>query len=91
MRELTRQMRSGACGSPEVEALMLALVKQLETVRGKRKYGYLLRQVKATVDENRKSDGETAGGRQVLSGVVGIAMPDRGLLLGAAKRAATAL
>jgi len=51
MRELTRKMRSGVCDSPEVETLMLTLVKQLETVKGKRKYGYLPKQVKATVDE----------------------------------------
>ncbi len=51
MRELTRQMRIGVCDSPEVETLMLTLVKQLETVKGKRKYGYLPKKVKATVDE----------------------------------------
>ncbi len=51
MRELTRQMRSGVCDSPEVESLMVTLVTQLETVQGKKKYGYLPKRVKATVDE----------------------------------------
>ena len=51
MREMTRQMKEGVCGSPEVETLMLTLVTQLETVQGKKKYGYLPKKVKATVDE----------------------------------------
>ncbi len=51
MRELTRQMRSGVCSNPEIETLMVTLVTQLETVQGKKKYGYLPKQVKATVDE----------------------------------------
>lgn len=51
MRELTRQMRSGVCDSPEIEILMVTLVTQLETVQGQKKYGYLPKQVKATVDE----------------------------------------
>lgn len=51
MRELTWKMRSGVCDSPEVETLMLTLVKQLKTVKVKCKYGYLPKQVKATVDE----------------------------------------
>ncbi len=51
MRELTRQMRSGICSNPEIETLMVTLVTQLETVQGKKKYGYLPKRVKATVDE----------------------------------------
>ncbi|MDE6590925.1 MAG: relaxase MobL, partial [Oscillospiraceae bacterium] len=51
MRELIRQMREEVCDSPEVESLMMTLVSQLETVQGKKKYGYLPKQVKATVDE----------------------------------------
>ena len=41
MKELTRQMREGICDSPEIEPLMQTLVMQLNTVTGKKKYGYL--------------------------------------------------
>ncbi len=51
MRELTRQMRSGVCNSPKIETLMISLSTQLETVKGKKKYGYLPKNVKATVNE----------------------------------------
>jgi len=51
MRELTRQMRSDVCDSPEVETLMMTLSSQLETAKGKKKYGYLPKAVKKTVDE----------------------------------------
>ncbi len=51
MRELTEQMQSGICDSPEIETLLLELSAQLETVKGKKKYGYLPKRVKATVDE----------------------------------------
>ena len=37
--------------SPEVESLVMTLVTQLESVTGKKKYGYLPKAVKKTVDE----------------------------------------
>ena len=43
-------MRSEFCDSPVLEAKMLELVKSLETVRGKKAYGYLKKSVKAQVD-----------------------------------------
>lgn len=39
--ELTKRMRSEFCDSPVLEAKMLELVKSLETVKGKKVYGYL--------------------------------------------------
>jgi len=51
MRELAQQMRSGICNSPKIETLMISLSTQLETVKGKKKYGYLPKKVKATVNE----------------------------------------
>lgn len=51
MRELSRQMQAGTCDSPEIERLMLKLSAELETVRGKKQYGYLPKKVKATVNE----------------------------------------
>ena len=36
---------------PKVESLMMTLAAQLETVKGKKKYGYLPKAVKKTVDE----------------------------------------
>jgi len=51
MRELTLQMRSGVCDSPEAETLMMTLASQMETVQGKKKYSYLPKKVKTTVDE----------------------------------------
>ncbi len=49
MRELTRQMREGVCNAPEMEPLIQTLAVQLETVKGKKKYGYLPKEVKETV------------------------------------------
>ncbi len=51
MQELTGQMQSGICDSPEIETLLLDLSAQMETVKGKKKYGCLPKRVKATVDE----------------------------------------
>ena len=51
MKELTRQMRENVCDSPEMEPLIQTLVMQLETVTGKKKYGYLPKKVKETVDK----------------------------------------
>ena len=49
MRELTRQMKAGVCNAPAIEPLMQTLVIQLETTKGKKKYGYLPPKVKETV------------------------------------------
>ena len=51
MRELTRQMQNSICDLPDVERLMQELAAQLETVKGKKSYGYLLKSIKKTVDE----------------------------------------
>ena len=44
-------MRQAIGNHPEVESLMMALASQLETVRGKKKYSYLPKDIKSTVDE----------------------------------------
>lgn len=49
--ELTRQMKVGICDHPEVENLMAELAVKLETVSGKKAYGYLPKPVKEIVDE----------------------------------------
>lgn len=51
MRELVQQMRNRICNHPEAERLMQELALQLETVKGKRSYGYLPKKQKALVDE----------------------------------------
>ena len=51
MGELTRQMREGICDSPVLEQQMVELTEQLETVGGKKKYGYLPKRVKETVNK----------------------------------------
>ena len=51
MRELVQQMRTRICDHPEVERLMQELTLQLETVKGKKSYGYLPKKQKALVDE----------------------------------------
>ena len=51
MVQLTREMSSGIYNCPAAEALMQKLVVQLETVKGKKSYGYLPKPVKKTVDE----------------------------------------
>ena len=48
--ELTKQMRSEFCNSPAMENKLLKLSRSLETVKGKKVYGYLKKQVKAQVD-----------------------------------------
>jgi len=50
MLELTKRMRSEFCDSPILEAKMLELAKSMETVKGKKVYGYLKKPVKAQVD-----------------------------------------
>lgn len=51
MKKLTRQMREGICAAPAIEPLMQTLVMQLSTVTGKKKYGYLPKKAKETVDK----------------------------------------
>ncbi len=50
MRELIEKMRTGFCDSPVIEMKMLELAQSLETVKGKKFYGYLKKSVKAQVD-----------------------------------------
>ena len=49
--ELAQQMKNGVCNHPEVEVLMMQLSQALETVKGKKSYGYLPKPVKKVVDE----------------------------------------
>nr|WP_325213627.1 MobP3 family relaxase [uncultured Oscillibacter sp.] len=51
MKALAQEMRDSVGSHPEVETLMLTLTTQLETVKGKKSYGYLPKAVKKTVDE----------------------------------------
>lgn len=51
MKELAWQMKNGICDSPEIEPLIQTLVMQLGEVTGKKKYGYLPKVVKKTVDK----------------------------------------
>ena len=51
MKKLARQMRQGICDNPVIEQQMTVLVGQLETAKGKKKYGYLPKKVKAIVNE----------------------------------------
>ena len=49
--ELTRQMQTGICNYPEVEGLMQQLSQALDSVTGKKSYGYLPKPIKKIVDE----------------------------------------
>ena len=51
MAHLTREMTSGICDCPAAEVLVQRLMVQLETVKGKKSYGYLPKPLKKTVDE----------------------------------------
>ena len=51
MKSLVREMQQAIGNHPEVESLMMTLASQLETVKGKKTYGYLPKDVKITVDE----------------------------------------
>lgn len=44
-------MQNGVCDHPDAEQLMLELAAQLETVKGKKSYGYLPNRLKKLVDE----------------------------------------
>ena len=51
MKVLAQEMQTSLGNHPEAESLMMTLAGQLETVNGKKKYGYLPKAVKKTVDE----------------------------------------
>jgi len=51
MLDLVRQMQTGVCYHPEAEKLMAELARKLETVGGKKSYGYLPKPLKKLVDE----------------------------------------
>ncbi len=51
IRRLTREMVQSICSVPEIEQKMEHLAGQLETVKGKKSYGYLPKPMKKTVDE----------------------------------------
>lgn len=51
MKALAQEMRTSLGSHPEVESLMMTLATQLGTVTGKKKYGYLPKAVKKTVNE----------------------------------------
>ena len=51
IRRLTSEMVQSICSVPEIEQKMEQLAGQLETVKGKKSYGYLPKSVKKTVDE----------------------------------------
>mgnify|MGYP000855897509 CR=1 FL=1 len=51
MTELIRQMNTDFCDHPEVERLLSQLAQCLETVQGKKQYGYLPQATKRLVDE----------------------------------------
>ena len=51
IRRLTREMVQSICSVPEIEQKIEQLAGQLETVKGKKSYGYLPKSVKKTVDE----------------------------------------
>ena len=51
IRRLTREMAQSICSAPEIGQKMEQLAGQLETVKGKKSYGYLPKPMKKTVDE----------------------------------------
>ena len=51
IRQLTQEMSRSICTEPAIEQKMAQLAEQLETVKGKKSYGYLPKFVKKTVDE----------------------------------------
>ena len=50
MKKLVQKMRQSLCSHPEVEKLMAELSRKLETVKGKKSYGYLPKNLKPLVD-----------------------------------------
>lgn len=51
MLEMSRQMAQGICEHPDMEQLMGELAQQLDSVKGKKSYGYLSKPLKKLVDE----------------------------------------
>ena len=51
IRKLTQEMARSICTEPAIEQKLEQLAEQLETVKGKKSYGYLPKSVKKTVDE----------------------------------------
>ena len=51
MKNLVQEMRQAIGSHSEVESLMMVLASQPESITGKKKYGYLPKAVKKTVDE----------------------------------------
>ena len=51
MLEPVQTMQDSMCDHPDAERLMLELAAQLETVKGKKSYGYLPKRLKKLVDE----------------------------------------
>ncbi|NCB75095.1 MAG: sel1 repeat family protein [Clostridia bacterium] len=51
MSDLVREMQEGICNHPEVEQLIMELSQQLESLHGKKQYGYLPKKLKTMVDE----------------------------------------
>ena len=51
IRKLTQEMARSICTEPAIEQKIAQLAEQLETVKGKKSYGYLPKSVKKTVDE----------------------------------------
>ena len=51
MKSLVQEMRQTIGNHPEVESLLIRLVSQLESVQGKKKYVYLPKDIKSSVDE----------------------------------------
>ena len=51
MKALAQEMQTSLGDHPEVESLIMTLVTQLESVTGKKKYSYLPKTVKKTVDD----------------------------------------
>ena len=50
MKKLIDEMRSGLCDSPDVALKMSELASKLESVKGKKQYGYLKKSLKEKVD-----------------------------------------
>ena len=57
VQELIRQMRDGTLENPQLEDQIEALARRLQTVRGKKVYGYLPPEVKLMVDGDRRCAG----------------------------------
>ena len=51
IRKLTQEMARSICTEPAIDQKMAQLAGQLETVKGKKSYGYIPKSVKKTVDE----------------------------------------